>query len=59
MLIKWSVQQDPEKFEPLGPIEPLCADFDGDCFFVKNKAACYEYAPEEGMCPWMRKVRDA
>ena len=50
--IKWSDQQDPDDFSPT---VDLCTDFDGDCFFVENKAACYEYAPEQGMCPWRKR----
>lgn len=31
-----------------------CADHDEDCLLVENKLACWLYASELGMCPYLR-----
>jgi len=31
-----------------------CSDKDDDCQDVANKVKCWTYAPERGMCPYLR-----
>lgn len=31
----------------------FCADYDEDCCGVRCKLACWLYAPEEGICPFL------
>jgi hypothetical protein len=31
-----------------------CVDHDEDCEDLQNKVACWLYAPEKGMCPYLR-----
>jgi hypothetical protein len=38
----------------LGRRCPDCADLDEDCPGVEDKANCWLYAPERGMCPYLR-----
>lgn len=33
---------------------PDCADHDEDCAPPHDYAACWAYAPERGMCPYLR-----
>lgn len=33
---------------------PDCDDRDEDCQSIEDKVACWLYAPERGMCPWLR-----
>lgn len=33
---------------------PDCADKDEDCPGIEDKAKCWLYAPERGMCPYLR-----
>jgi hypothetical protein len=33
---------------------PDCDDLDEDCLDVTDKVACWTYAPERGMCPYLR-----
>lgn len=34
-----------------------CADKDEDCAEVTNKVKCWLYAPERGMCPYLRSEK--
>lgn len=35
--------------------ERTCTDYDEDCEDVRCKATCWVYAPERGMCPYLRE----
>ena len=36
-----------------------CRDFDEDCFGITDKLACWKYAPEQGVCPFLAgEMRD-
>ena len=34
-----------------------CSDLDEDCPSVEDKTNCWLYAPEKGMCPWLREEK--
>lgn len=36
------------------PPTPNCKDLDSDCEDVKDHCKCWTYAPERGMCPYLR-----
>lgn len=40
--------------EPAKTHCPSCSDFDEDCEDIADKVHCYVYAPERGMCPYLR-----
>jgi hypothetical protein len=35
---------------------PDCSDKDEDCAEVMDKVKCWVYAPERGMCPYLRSA---
>jgi hypothetical protein len=37
---------------------PDCGDKDEDCPGVEDKVHCWLYAPERGMCPYLRTEKD-
>lgn len=35
---------------------PNCSDLDEDCESIADKLHCWLYAPERGMCPFLRST---
>jgi hypothetical protein len=46
-LLEAAAKEPPQVF-------PKCSDHDDECPEVANKVNCWLYAPERGMCPYLR-----